>query len=221
MPVYATPSPAFSDRRLRPTALLLIVAGHAAAIAAVMSARMDLFVPPRDPPLVVNPIPIPADPPPRPVNTQQTAPSDSVVDRPPAPIPLPLLPGPPLDSSPLPLPDAGPIVGPAIDPMPRLDPPARSAPVRTGPRFATPPHALKPPYPPSKQRLDEEATLRLRLSIDERGRVVAVEPVGSADPIFLDAARRHILARWRYKPATEDGRPVVSSTVITLQFQLE
>jgi len=27
--------------------------------------------------------------------------------------------------------------------------------------------------------------------------------------------------QWRYKPATVDGRPVPSSTVITLRFELE
>lgn len=51
--------------------------------------------------------------------------------------------------------------------------------------------------------------------------MIAIDPVGGADPVFLDAARRHILARWRYKPATEDGRAVASSTVITLRFELE
>jgi protein TonB len=59
------------------------------------------------------------------------------------------------------------------------------------------------------------------LAIDAAGRVTAVDPVGSADPAFLAAARKHILARWRYQPATEDGHPVPSSTVITLQFQLD
>jgi len=80
---------------------------------------------------------------------------------------------------------------------------------------------VKPPYPDDKRRLDEEAVLRLRLSIDERGRVVAVEPVGRADRSFLEAARRHIIAHWRYRPASEDGRAVASSTVITLRFEIE
>ena len=50
--------------------------------------------------------------------------------------------------------------------------------------------------------------------------MTSVEPVGSADPAFLEAARRHILARWRYRPATEDGRAVASSTVVSLRFEL-
>jgi protein TonB len=63
--------------------------------------------------------------------------------------------------------------------------------------------------------------LKLRLTIDPNGRVVAVEPLNRADPVFLQAARRHLLAHWRYKPAMEDGRAVMSTTVITLRFQLD
>lgn len=62
--------------------------------------------------------------------------------------------------------------------------------------------------------------LRLKLTIDARGRVIAVEPVGRTDPAFLDAARRHLLAHWRYKPATAKGQAVASSAVITLRFEL-
>ena len=80
---------------------------------------------------------------------------------------------------------------------------------------------LAPPYPVTKQRLGEEASLRLSLAIDPRGRVTAVTPVGFADPVFLNAARRHILRHWRYQPASEGGEAVASSIVITLSFRLE
>jgi protein TonB len=39
--------------------------------------------------------------------------------------------------------------------------------------------------------------------------------------VFLRAARQYLLARWRYRPASEDGRAVSSSTIITLRFTLE
>jgi protein TonB len=94
-------------------------------------------------------------------------------------------------------------------------------PVRVAARFNTPDWALKPPYPAEKRQLEQEATLKLRLSIDDRGRVIAVEPLGSVDPVFLAAARKHLIAKWRYRPATEDGRAVHSSTVVTLRFELE
>ncbi len=62
--------------------------------------------------------------------------------------------------------------------------------------------------------------LTLRLTIDERGRVVAVTPLGRADPAFLDAARRHLLAHWRYRPASEGGRAIASSATVTLHFEI-
>ena len=80
---------------------------------------------------------------------------------------------------------------------------------------------MRPPYPTDKLRLEEEATLKLKLTIDARGRVTAVEPVGAADPSFLAAARRHIIRAWRYKPATEDGRAVSTTLVVTLRFVLD
>jgi protein TonB len=146
-----------------------------------------------------------------------------VIDQPQVVIPIPSqIDAPPIDDTPVIVPNTGPVIGPGKDPViVDVKPLPKPLPVRTGPRFATPESQLRPPYPANKIESDEEAALRLRLSIDERGRVTAVEPVGSADPSFLAAARRHLIARWRYQPATEDGRPVPSTTVITLRFELD
>jgi protein TonB len=51
--------------------------------------------------------------------------------------------------------------------------------------------------------------------------VIAVDPVGRADPVFLAAARKHLLAHWRYTPAMKDGRAVGSTIVINLRFELD
>lgn len=220
MPVYASTS-RFTEQRRHPTALMLIVGGHAALIAAVMTAKMIVPVLPKEPPIVVQPIPIPPDPPPNtepPKQQERPQPPISMPYVPPPKVPTPIDNGPEVATIPNPiLPNIGPTTGTNPDPAPPLVP----AVVRTGPRWATPEWAVRPPYPDDKRRLEEEALLRLKLSIDERGRVVAVEPVGKADRSFLEAARRHVLAHWRYKPATEDGRPVASSTVVTLRFELE
>ena len=223
MPVYAATPPAFAGRRLRPRTLVLIIGGHAALLALVMSAKMDL--PTRfkatltEIELIEHPLP-PEPPPESQPRRDQQQQQDSRIDRPETRIPLPPLPGPDVDPQPVPIPSPIPVPGPTIDPQP-LPQPTITKPVRTGPRFATPDHLLKPPYPREKIDRDEEASLRLRLGIDERGRVTSVEPVGAADPAFLAAARKHLIARWRYRPATEDGRPVASTTVITLRFELE
>ena len=220
MPTYA-PVPAFAERRRYPRALVIIVTGHAALIAAVMMAKMDLPQRVFDPPTVVELVPEPKPPPPIPPEPRATPePGRSVIDKPVALVPIPLDSSPAVDVTTEPFPQPGPLIGPSPTPRPSVAVP-EPLPVRTGPRFATPESRLRPPYPPAKQRNGEEAALRLKLSIDARGRVTAVEPVASADPTFLSAARRHLIAHWRYQPATEDGRPVASSTVITLQFQLD
>jgi protein TonB len=222
MPVYAS-TPGFADRRAHPRALLLIVGAHAALLAAVMTARMDLPEKIARTVTRVELIPQPEPPPPDqpPPPKRQPQPQDQVIDRLPQIVPIPQLDVPQVDRTPIPLPipNPGDIIGPRVDPQPQPNPTPQ--PVRVGPRFATPEWALRPPYPDDKRRLEEEAVLRLRLSIDERGRVVSVEPVGSADRSFLEAARRHLVRHWRYKPATEGARPVPSSTVITLTFRLQ
>jgi periplasmic protein TonB len=219
MPVYAN---AAAQRR-HPKALLLIVGAHAVLIAAAMTAKMDL-VGPFEPTktiidLIPAPGPEPVPPEPKAAPPEQHAqPRDSHLDAPPPVLSIPQDPGPIVDTTPIPLPpDPGPIIGASPDPMPIPTPTV----ARAGPRFATPEWAIRPPYPDDKRRLEEEAVLRLRLSIDQHGRVVAVEPVGRADRSFVEAARRHVIAHWRYKPATEDGRPVASSTIVTLRFELE
>src|SRR3954451_12968308 len=216
MLAYAATAPRFAERRSSPNALLAIIAGHVALLAVVMSAKMDL---PRrllrEPPVISIPIPKPPPPTPMPQSTPRPQPGPTVTE---PHIPVQPLPGPDLSGTPA-FPDPGPIAGngPLPDPMPLPKP----MPIHLGPQLLTPPDALKPPYPAIKLASGEEAALQLRLTIDERGRVVAVEPVGRADPVFLAAVRRHMLAHWRYKPASEDGRAVSSTMVITLRFQLD
>jgi protein TonB len=198
---------------------MLIVGGHAVLIAAVMTAKMDLPIKIIDPATVIRFIPETPPPPPAPPEpvAPQTQPASSSVDRVPAIVPTPQPSGAEFDPSPGPI-NLGPVIGTGIEPGPTIAVP--SPPVRVAARFVTPERYSKPPYPTDKQRLDEEATLRLKLFIDERGRVTSVEPVGKVDRSFFEAARRHLIANWRYTPATEDGHPVASSTVITLSFRL-
>lgn len=224
MLAYAAHRRRATERRPAPHAMLVILVAHIAAIAAVMSAKMSIpdKVPRTRTEVELIKVPPPPPPPdvPQPQPRPQTQPS--TLDQVRVIVPTPRPPDLPIDSRPVPMPiPGGEIVGPAINPVPQPRPLPPVQPVRVGPRFATPASALRPPYPASKIASEEEAVLKLRLAIDERGRITGVSPVGSADPAFLEAARRHLIARWRYKPATEDGRPVASTTVITLRFELE
>jgi protein TonB len=220
MLAYLANRPVPGQRQSSPNALLVVISVHVALLAAVMSAKMDL--PHRilqRPPTVLS-FPKPPPPPPPTGNprtpTQHTTPR---IDNPPVTIPLPPT------TNPLPTTGGDKVeVGPALGggtgvisgiPHPVLTP------IHHDPRLLTPASELKPPYPSSKLLSEEEATLRLRLTINEQGRVVGVDPIGRADSAFLEAARRHLIAHWRYQPATEDGRAVASSMQITLRFQLD
>ncbi|HEU0311361.1 MAG TPA: energy transducer TonB [Sphingomicrobium sp.] len=220
MLAYAADKPRSASRAGSPKALALIIAGHAALIAAVMTARMDVSaIIPTDPTDLINvPIdPPPPEPRPRTLPQREQRAQSAFIDRPTTIVDMDattassFAQGPTID-------DIASVIG--TDVSFKLDPP-KPAPVRVAARFATSAGALKPPYPNDKLRAEEEATLKLRLTIDARGRVSAVDPVGTADPSFLQAARRHIMKAWRYKPATEDGVAVPSSTVISLSFRLE
>jgi protein TonB len=216
MLAYAAGRPRVAESRASPNAMLAIIAAHVALVAVVMSTQMDL--PPRLIPKVIEVQFIPNTAPP-PENVIKPTPKPHTTPLPLPPEPPPLRPPEATIAGSAPIfpsgadPVAEPIIHETTIPTP--------APVRSGPRLLTPASELRPPYPSSKLLTEEEAVLILRLSIDERGRVVAVDPVGRADPVFLGAARRYLDAHWRYNPASRDGTPVASSTVITLKFQLD
>lgn len=219
MLAYAAHRRTVAGRRPAPHALLVIIVAHIAAIAAVMSAKM--VIPEREPDRTeVELIRIPLPPPPKPQPKVEPKSQPSTIDRFPVIVPVPQPKPVELDPTPVPNYSNPPVIQPRIIPQPTLGIAAK-APVRVAARFATSASDMRPPYPAFKLDRGEEAVLKLRLTIDERGRVTAVEPAGEADPAFLASARKHLLAKWRYKPATEDGRPVVTSTQISLRFQLD
>jgi periplasmic protein TonB len=207
-----------ADRRPHPNMMLVIIGAHVALLAAVMSAKMDLANPFKpEPPLIVDTIKAP--PPPPPIGTTSkshaTQTFTPVIDRPPQNVKLTQL----VDLPPLggrTTGDLGSIDGGGAIVIPKIEDP-----IRTSPQLLTPQSEMKPSYPASKLLNEEEGAVTVRLTIDQQGRVIAVDPVGRADAAFLDAARRHLLAHWRFKPASEDGRAITSITVVTLHFQLD
>jgi periplasmic protein TonB len=217
---YVAGRRAIGSRQSNPSAMLIIVSVHVALLAIVMSARMERTRLRPEPPITVETIKDPLIeskplPPPHP----QPQPMPLIAPRPDVFTP-PLQP-PPVSANPT-LPDPGTAVGRSgVAVIPNIPQPFVTTPVHHDPRLLTPPSELKPPYPADKLLSEEEAVLMLRLTIDEHGRVIDVQPVGRTDRSFLEAARRHLMAHWRYQPATDDGRAVASSTVITLRFELD
>jgi len=221
MLAYAASRPAIVERQPHPNFLLGIIAAHVAVVALVMSAKMDLPTRVLGTTTEIFSVPIPPEPTPLPQPTHPTTkPSPQTqATRTDAEVKVPPIGGEALGTG---EPDKGEgtlVAALGNGTLPVLPPPHNI--VRLGPELVTPPGELRPPYPVSKIMSEEEATLRLRLTIDEHGRVVAVDPVGKADRVFLQAARTYLIKHWRYRPASEDGSAVGSSTVITLTFQLD
>ncbi len=219
---------AYAPRTARsgsPRTLVLVAAGHVLALALLLTARSEYVSKPKGDPtdvIFIDPLKPPPPPPPPSPDPAPRQSTQSTIDRPPVIIPTP---GPAVDS----LADGpavttfNPVIGNAVVPQPLIVPEPRPVPtiVRKAARFITPADRVRPPYPASKQSRGEEAKLRLSLTIDANGRVSTVTPVGTADPAFLEAARRHIVRHWRYQPATEGGTAIASTIVVTLTFTLE
>ncbi len=207
-----------------PRTLALVAAGHAVALALVLTARSEFVAKPRiDPPdlVFIDPLKPPPPVPPSPDPASPRKPTQSTIDRPPVIVPAPGPTAEPLAGGPA-VTTIDPVIGNALEPQPLIgrDPPVPPI-VRRAARFITPADRVRPPYPAAKESRGEEARLRLSLAIDPRGRVTSVTPVGTADSIFLEAARRHIVRHWRYQPATEGGTAIGSTIVVTLTFTLE
>ena len=210
----------FEQKRASPASLAVVVALHVGVLGAVALVKGPAFAPAFFPPTKVTFVPLPEDPPPVPPEPQRVPePRMTVAPRPIADIPLP--PRNPVEPMPRdPVGPLGPPTGQGTGPVARAEPPAH-VPVRRDadfdPRFAA---NLRPPYPASEQRAQRNGTVRIRVTIGADGRVRAVERVSATSDAFWAAAERQALTRWRFRPATLDGRPVESVKVLTLHFRI-
>ena len=210
------------EKRRSPVSLAAVIGLHATALGAVILFGTTTFVQQKAGNTVIFDVPIEQPPPPDPPPPPQ----------PDQPLPLPRNTP---TTAPTPLPTPGPIAGPPTPPT-VYNPPATNTgpqiamadttpripePVRRGaevdPRFRD---ALQPPYPRERERLQQEGRVRVRITIGTDGRVTAIEQLSSTQEDFWRVTQRQALSRWRFRPATVDGRPVVSTMVMTVTFRL-
>lgn len=214
------------QKRRSPTGLALVLLLHGAVLAALLLAKGPQIIPvdfrptavsfvpePVVPPDVVEPLPEPATRPSR-IDVArpivETPVERTVIEVDPLPdrfVPSPLPPGP--DTR-------GETAGPP--PAPRPAPPPVRVEASVDPRFA---RDLQPPYPASEQRAGNEGMVAVRVTIGMDGRVSAAERVSATSDAFWRTTERQALTRWRFRPATEDGRPVESRRVMTVHFELD
>ncbi len=78
-----------------------------------------------------------------------------------------------------------------------------------------------PDYPEEARRLNEQGTVLLRVLVETDGSVKRVEIVRSSGfEVLDDAARKTVLARWRFVAARKGGVPVESWVRVPIRFAL-
>lgn len=107
--------------------------------------------------------------------------------------------------------------GTATEPVVADPPPPLFVDAAPDPRYAG---DFQPPYPASELRADREGVVVMQVRIGANGRVIAVEKLSATSDAFYNAARRHALARWRFRPATRGGVPVETDRRMTLRFTI-
>jgi protein TonB len=189
------------------------------AALLLLLAPLSSFVPPiaeHDGPTVFIPI-VPPQPPVMPVEPRKVEiTKPHVLPTTPAVIPQKVeVQPPPVDSEP------GDI---AIDPT-------RFSKVDTGPSDVTSQslvgahleyeNAPPPRYPIEAIRESLTGTVTLRVLVDVDGRPIDVQVERSSGHRVLDAAaKRQVLAKWRFKPAIQDGRAVQAIGLVPVAFNL-
>jgi protein TonB len=216
------------QKRVRPGSAAVVILLHGAAIAALLLAAGPEIVRRTFDPTRVRLIPVEPDPPPVPEQPPEprVRQQQSVIDTPPPLNDVRPPAGPTTSDPPRQPPDLGSTIGreEVREPpgRPPADPPAdppRPAPVRVAAQMIA--GDLQPPYPPSEQGLQREGSVVIRVTIGTNGRVIGTQQVRATSSAFYAATERHARARWRFRPATLDGRPVESQKAITVHFRLD
>ena len=79
-----------------------------------------------------------------------------------------------------------------------------------------------PPYPPVARRLGQQGTVILSIAVAPDGTVSAAQVAKSSGVPELDqTAIAWVKAHWRYKPATQGGVAVPSTTQAAVKFDLK
>jgi protein TonB len=81
--------------------------------------------------------------------------------------------------------------------------------------------SVRPVYPEAAQRDNIEGTLKLKLRIDDLGRVQDAEVVEATPPGIFDEAALAAFRKARFQPAMKDGRPVRYEAYIRVEFELK
>lgn len=81
-------------------------------------------------------------------------------------------------------------------------------------------HPLKPEYPPDALQSGIQGWVDLTFTVSPEGKVINVVVVGSTPENVFDRAAREAMARTRYKPVIQNGRPIAVNSKVRVGFKL-
>jgi periplasmic protein TonB len=82
--------------------------------------------------------------------------------------------------------------------------------------------APRPAYPRDALRIRAEGTVMLQVLVDVDGRPLDVQvQTSSGNRSLDDTARKHVLKRWRFKPAMRDGVAMQAYGLVPIAFTLK
>lgn len=76
-------------------------------------------------------------------------------------------------------------------------------------------------YPQLARKKGWEGKVKLEAALGKDGRIGKVKPIQSSGYKVLDDAAIKAVKKWRYQPATQDGKPIEWTLLITVPFRLE
>lgn len=79
---------------------------------------------------------------------------------------------------------------------------------------------FQPDYPTGLLRLGREGLVSVRVLVGANGRAKQIELISSSHDSFWNATRRHALKKWRFNPATKDGKPYESWITLKVRFTI-
>ena len=121
----------------------------------------------------------------------------------------------------------------------RSEPPTTPQPEKTvskakatpapAPRAKVPPTSARPVkgacapvrYPPRARRRGQEGTVLLRVHVDSSGAPGTIQVLRSSGHRSLDASARAAVGRWRFQPATRDGKRCAQWIRVPIRFELK
>ncbi|HET7223338.1 MAG TPA: energy transducer TonB [Rhodanobacteraceae bacterium] len=82
--------------------------------------------------------------------------------------------------------------------------------------------ATPPAYPIQALRAGAQGTVLLRVLVDPSGKPIQVMIEHSSGSRLLDdAARKHVLAAWRFHPATHEGHAIEAWAMVPVKFSID